>query len=253
MSETAPVSMVDRVVLILEAFQRGSATLSLADIAEVTRLPRSSTHRIVQQLLAARWLDRCEGGYRLGLGIFELGSLVADRNRIVTAARPFMQQLSAGRYVVHVGMRDDRDVVYLDKVGGPFAGKLPSRIGGRLPAHCTGVGKAILAYSEPEVVDAYFSGGLEARTPHSLADPTLLRSALRKIRAVGLAFDLSEAVEGVECVAAPLFDTNGVCAAISVSGPTGHVDQQLLGRSVRMAAIAISRRLGGAHFAIRSA
>lgn len=253
MSEPSPVSMVDRVVLILEAFQRGSATLTLADISEETGLPRSSTHRIVQQLLHARWLDRTEGGYRLGLGIFELGSLVADRNRIVAAARPFMQQLSAGRYVVHVGMTDDRDVVYLDKIGGPFAGKLPSRIGGRLPAHCTGVGKAILAFSDPEVVDAYFAGGLESRTSHSLADPAQLRAALRRIRRLGLAFDLSESVEGVECVAAPVFDVNGVCAAISVSGPTGHVDQEVLGRAVRMTATAISRRLGGAHFVMRSA
>lgn len=253
MSDTSPVSMVDRVVLILEAFQRGSATLSLADISEVTGLPRSSTHRIVQQLLGARWLDRAEGGYRLGLGIFELGSLVADRNRIVTAARPFMQQLCAGRYVVHVGMTDDRDVVYLDKVGGPFAGKLPSRIGGRLPAHCTGVGKAILAFSEPQVVDSYIAGGLEARTPNSLADPAQLRATLRRIRSSGLAFDMSEAVAGVECVAAPIFDITGVCAAVSVSGPTGHVDQDMLGRAVRMAAVAISRRLGGAHFAVRTA
>ena len=150
----APSSMVDRVVLILSVFERSSSeALTAGQISVRSGIPRSSVHRILQQLVTARWLKRHEDGYALGLRMFEIGSLVAHRSRITSAARPFIHELAERTgQVVHLAVLDQQDVVYLDKVATAvadraFADTLPSRVGGRLPAHCTAVGKALLAYS----------------------------------------------------------------------------------------------------------
>ena len=241
--------MVDRVTLILSAFASRESQ-SLADIVLRTGLPRSSVHRILQQLTAARWLERVDGDYRLGLAIFELGSLVAHRSHIVAAARPFMQQLSeSGRFVVHLAVLDGHDVVYLEKVGGALAGRLPSRIGGRLPAHCTGVGKVMLAHESSRVVADYLKGGLAPRTSASIVDPDDFTAELARIRQQGYAMDRGEAVPGLMCIAAPVFDVGMIAAGISVSGPARQVDISQVRRSVQYVATQISRRVTGGEWA----
>lgn len=247
--DSTPVAMVDRVTLILGSFSTRESQ-SLTGIVEHTGLPRSSVHRILQQLTRARWLERVDAEYRLGLGIFELGSLVAHRSPIVEAARPFMHQLSeAERFVVHVAVLDGSDVIYLDKIGGPLAGRLPSRVGGRLPAHCTGVGKAILSRSAPEIVADVLELGLVPRTGATIVDPAVFRSELAEVRAKGYAVDRGEAVHGLTCIAAPVSDGSRV-AAISVSGPTHQVDTSQVRRNVMYVAAQISRRVNGAEWAV---
>src|SRR5690625_838062 len=127
-----PVSMVHRVALILRAFEAGPPHLTLAEISELTHLPKTSAFRILRQLVEAELLERCDGKFRLGLGLFELGSLVQHRDAIVTIARPYLQGLCvAGRFAAHLAILDAGEVVYLDKAGGSFAGGLPSRVRGR--------------------------------------------------------------------------------------------------------------------------
>ena len=169
MSE-APSSMVDRVVLILSVFERSSEALTAGQVSVRSGIPRSSVQRILQQLVSARWLKRHDDGYALGLRMFEIGSLVAHRSRITSVARPIIHELRERTgHVVHLAVLDQQDVVYLDKVGGAFADTLPSRVGGRFPAHCTAVGKALLAYSPQATVNEYLATGLRRRTLASLA------------------------------------------------------------------------------------
>jgi DNA-binding IclR family transcriptional regulator len=244
-----PAAMVDRVTLILSAFASRESQ-NLADIVARTGLPRSSVHRILQQLTAARWLERVDADYRLGLAIFELGSLVAHRSHIVAAARPFMQQLSeSGRFVVHLAVLDGQDVVYLDKVGGALAGRLPSRVGGRLPAHCTGVGKAMLAHAPAKVLGEFLRVGLTPRTTATIVDPDAFTAELARIRRLGYAMDRGEAVPGLTCIAAPVFDVGVVEAAISVSGPARQVDITQVRHNVQYVATQISRRVTGSEWA----
>lgn len=244
MSE-APSSMVDRVVLILSIFERSSAeALTAGQISVRSGIPRSSVHRILQQLVSARWLKRHEDGYALGLRMFEIGSLVAHRSRITCAARPFIHELAERTgQVVHLAVLDQQDVVYLDKVGGAFADTLPSRIGGRLPAHCTAVGKALLAYSPLPTVSEYLTTGLRRRTEASLATPSALEAAIVSIRNSGYATDRDEAVPGVACVAAPIRNFDEVVAAVSVCGPRDQVRAKDLPPLVMWTAAEISRSL----------
>jgi DNA-binding IclR family transcriptional regulator len=237
--------MVDRVVLILSIFERSSSeALTAGQISVCSGIPRSSVHRILQQLVSARWLKRHEDGYALGLRMFEIGSLVAHRSRITGAARPFIHELAdrAGQ-VVHLAVLDQRDVVYLDKVGGAFADTLPSRVGGRLPAHCTAVGKALLAYSPPGTVSEYLATGLRRRTEASLATPAALEAAIVAVRNSGYATDRDETVPGVACVAAPIRNFDEVVAAVSVCGPRDQMRAKDLAPLVMWTAAEISRSL----------
>lgn len=244
MSE-APSSMVDRVVLILSIFERSSCeALTAGQISVCSGIPRSSVHRILQQLVSARWLNRHEDGYALGLRMFEIGSLVAHRSRITCAARPFIHELAERTgQVVHLAVLDQQDVVYLDKVGGAFADTLPSRVGGRLPAHCTAVGKTLLAYAPRATVSAYLEPGLRRRTESSLATPAALEAAIAAIRNSGYATERDEAVPGVACVAAPIRNFDEVVAAVSVCGPRDQMRAKDLPSLVMWTAAEISRSL----------
>jgi len=246
----APSSMVDRVVLILSIFERSSCeALTAGQISVCSGIPRSSVHRILQQLVTARWLMRHEDGYALGLRMFEIGSLVAHRNRITSAARPFIHELAERTgQVVHLAVLDQQDVVYLDKVGSAaadraFAGTLPSRIGGRLPAHCTAAGKALLAFSPPAAVSEYLATGLRRRTAASLATPAALGAAIAGIRDSGYATERDEVVPGVACVAAPIRNFDEVVAAVSVCGPRDQMRARDLPSLVMWTAAEISRSL----------
>ncbi|MEU4658416.1 IclR family transcriptional regulator [Streptomyces sp. NPDC023723] len=240
----SPSGMVDRVVLILEVFERSGGPLTLGQISARTRLPRSSVHRILQQLVSARLLSRDTNEYRLGLRMFEIGSLVVHHTRMSDVARPLLQELCAATgHVVHLAVLDQQDVVYLERVGGAFASVLPSRVGGRLPAHCTAVGKAILAYSDRETVDQYLWSGLRRRTDRSLITPQALTSALARIRGTGYATELGESVAGVSCVAAPVLLLDAPVAGISVCGPHDRIRVDELKFRVKWIAAEISRRL----------
>lgn len=243
MSE-APVSMVERVVLIVNTIERSSGPLTLGQISLRSGVPRSSAHRILQQLVDARWLQRLEGQYALGLRVFEIGSVVAHRDRISQTARPLMLELCRHTsHVIHLALLDGDDVVYLEKVGGAFASRLPSRVGGRLPAHCTAVGKAILAHLPRPELDAYLSRDLGARTSATITEVTALEAALQEVRRRGFAMESDEAVPGVACVAAPIVDRSSVVAAISVCGPRADIRPDELRSAVMHVAAEISRRL----------
>jgi DNA-binding IclR family transcriptional regulator len=236
--------MVDRVVLILSVFERSSEALTAGQVSVRSGIPRSSVQRILQQLVSARWLKRHDDGYALGLRMFEIGSLVAHRSHITGAARPFIHELAERTgQVVHLAVLDQQDVVYLDKVGGAFADTLPSRVGGRLPAHCTAVGKALLAYSPPATVSEYLATGLRRRTDASLATPAALEAAIVSIRNSGYATERDEAVRGVACVAAPIRNFDEVAAAVSVCGPRDQMRAKDLPPLVMWTAAEISRSL----------
>ncbi len=139
---------------------------------------------------------------------------------------------------MHLAVLDGSDVVYLDKIGDS---RIPTRVGGRVPAHCTAVGKAILAYADQDdAVD------LRARkTKYSIASAAHLAVELAKVRARGVAFEREESLLGFGCVAAPIGSPGEAMAAVSVCGPLSHMmfDQRLTAAPVRMTAMGIWRNL----------
>jgi DNA-binding IclR family transcriptional regulator len=166
-------------------------------------------------------LERVEHGrYRLGLGLFELGSLVPARLELREAALPHLKTLVRWtRETVHLAVRKGSQIIYVDKV--EPVGSLPmfSRIGRRAPMHSTGVGKALLAFQTPEVVDGIIDTGLSRLTPSTIVDRVALLDELARVREMGCAHDVDETQVGLRCVAAPIRDGSGeVVASLSVAG-----------------------------------
>jgi DNA-binding IclR family transcriptional regulator len=237
---TTPSAVIDRVSLVLDAFD-GPGRLTLAQIVRRTGLPRSSTHRMLERLVQLRWLRRTGHEYELGMRLVELGSLAVHQDRLHRAATPLLHDLHrATGLVIHLAVLDGADVVYLDKIGDRMVASIPSRVGGRQPAHCTAVGKAILAYSEhADAVDL-----ASRKTRYSISSPAQLTAELAKVRARGVAFDREESLPGFGCVAAPIGDPGDAVAAVSVCGPMSQMMfDQRMAAPVRMTATGIWRNL----------
>jgi DNA-binding IclR family transcriptional regulator len=237
-----PTAVIDRIALVLDAFD-GPGRLTLAQIVRRTGLPRSSAHRMLERLVQLRWLRRSGRDYELGMRLVELGSLAVHQDRLVRAAAPLLGELHrATGLVVHLAVLDAPDVVYLEKIGDAA---VPTRVGTRQPAHCTAVGKAILAYS-----DQHTAVDLRVRkTRYSISTSSQLAAELAKVRAHGVAFEREESLAGFGCVAAPIGspgEGHEVLAAVSVCGPMNRMmfDQRLTA-PVRMTAMAIWRNIEG--------
>lgn len=238
-------SVLRRAALILDVFDGTAPVLSLGDLVDGTGLPKSTVHRLADQLVELSWLERVAGGYRVGLRLFEVGGLAERRKRLVDRSAPYLQQLSAVTgWAVHLGVLHDTDVIYLLKL--PIKGlAVPTRDGGRMPAHCTGLGKAMLAWSSDDQVDRVVGAGLERRTPTTIVDPGAFRSELAAIRERGVAYDRDEACAGLSCVAAPIRGSGRAIGAISVTGFSGRFDFESVEAKVRGAAAGIWRDLFG--------
>ena len=241
-----PSAVIDRVSLVLDAFD-GPGRLTLAQIVRKTGLPRSSAHRMLERLVQLRWLRRSGRDYELGMRLVELGSLAVHQDRLHKAAIPMLHDLHAATgLVVHLAVLDGPDVVYMEKVGNRMVAAIPTRVGGRQPAHCAAVGKAILAFADNPDILTYDSDLLPRRTKYSISTPGQLRTELQKVQAHGIAFDREESVPGFGCVAAPIGEPGEAVAAASVCGPMNQMkfDQQLVA-PVRMAALRIWRAVEG--------
>lgn len=225
---------VGKALAILDAFRGDGALLGVSQIAARTGLPRSTTHRLLSVLVERGYIERADSRYRLGRAIFELGNLVSDcrpRN-LRSAAMPFMTSLfEATHATIHLAVLRDFDVLYVDKIYGHNSIELPSRVGGRVPALCTALGKAILAFSDSHLIDEALDRPVPRLTPRTVVLPSLLRVALADARQRGVADDAEGACVGSRCVAAPIIDREGsVRGAVSISVRTSdriashHVD-----------------------------
>ncbi|MEU7632425.1 IclR family transcriptional regulator [Nocardia sp. NPDC049220] len=243
-----PVSMIERMTLILEAFDGATPTLTLVGLAERTGLPRSTVHRILDQLIRLRWLAHAPGGYRLGTRTLELGGLAAEHNEIRDAVSPLLHDLcQRTKMIGHLGVLEGREVLFLDKAGGRCAAAVPTRLGGRMPAHSTALGKAMLASLEPSIVDVSFRDRLPQFTPRTLGDRAELHRELTRTRQrQGVAVDNEESLPGIACVAVPIRSRGAAVAALSLSGRIG--GEQAVPDTARLARVLVE----AAHEAGRS-
>jgi IclR family transcriptional regulator, KDG regulon repressor len=222
------VPAVTRALDILELFLDGDGTLSAPEITRKLQLPRTTVHELVTTLAARSYLvPICEqpGRYRLGVRAYQLGSRYAEKLDIAAEGQQVARFVAETcDETVHVAILEGTDVIYIAKVDSTHAVRMVSAAGRRLPAHCTSVGKALLASLPEEELDSRLPapGGepLQAMTPNSITSPGALRDALAEIRERGIAVEQRESNPDVSCVAAPVRDSRGrVVAALSISVP----------------------------------
>jgi DNA-binding IclR family transcriptional regulator len=234
---------LDRAAAILGAFDAAHRELTLAALVARSGLPRSTAHRVADRMIRLGWLDKPKDRYRVGNRLFEISSLAPIRHELREAALPFLQDLhAAAKTTVQLGVLEGGQVLVVERITGHRPMPMLEQAGGRIPAHCSALGRAILAYSDQATIEAILAGELPARTPRTLTSPVAILRELTAIPARGWAVDREEGNIGISCVAAPVFGPLGqVAAAVSVTGPTGLVRAERIGPAVRLAAAAVSR------------
>lgn len=240
-----------RALAVLQVVASGEGTLSRAAIAERTGLPKATANRLVGQLVEQRMLQPTRGGVRLGMRLFELGNLAEQRGPgLRDAATPYLADLyEIMRETVQLAVLDGFDVVYLQKISGRTSTRIDTRVGGRMPATCTGSGKVLLAFADPKFRDRLITErGLPARTSRSITDSGVLNDELRLIRQRKYAVDREEFQIGTTSVAAPIFHNSTVVAATTVSIPADRLSVHAVVPTLLATAAAISRELVRAPF-----
>ncbi|MEW2623720.1 IclR family transcriptional regulator [Streptomyces sp. NPDC048106] len=239
-------TVLGKALAILRAFGPADSVLPLAELVRRTGLAKGTVHRVAGDLVHHRLLDRTDHGYRLSGGLFELGLRAATERTLLELAMPFLQDLYERTHeTVHLGVLEGREVVYLAKIGGHRQAKAPSRTGGRMPVHCTAIGKVLLAHAGEDEQAAVLTAPLERRTPHTVIAPGLLRRQLVNAVETGVAYEIEESTPGLLCVAAPVLAPDGrtAVAAISVTGPVGRFRPESHANAVRAAATALGSTL----------
>ncbi len=245
------LSSVANAIRLTKAFSEQEYEMGISALAARLGLAKSTVHRLATTLVEYDMLEqnRETGKYRLGLAFFELGTLVRRKMDVTTEAQGEIHALadSSGE-TVQLAILDHSTVLYIRIRESRQAVRMSSGLGSRAPAHCTGVGKALLAFQPPEVVQQVIDNGLKRHTENTITDPENLRAELATIRARGYAIDDEEIEIGLRCVAAPIRDHSArVVAAISVAAPVQRMNKKQVQASVpsvMAAAENISRRLG---------
>ncbi|WP_084265703.1 IclR family transcriptional regulator [Actinomadura macra] len=225
--------------------------VSLTRISEDLGISKSTVLRLAAPLLDEDLLtrDRETGWFRLGHGALRLGQAYLSSLDIrAVAADPLRRLQHVVGETCHLVVYDAPEVVYIDKVENDHNVRMASRVGMRMPAYRTAVGKAILAWLGDDDFEAVVAAGLEPRTERSITDPARLAAELERVRHVGYAVDDRENEPEVRCVAAPIFDhTDRAVGALSVSGLTSRMTParvREVGPMVERTGLEISRVLG---------
>lgn len=237
--------MIGRVALVLGAFEAGEQFIGISEVARRTALPKATVSRIVRALVKYEFLERHGEGFRLGLKVFELGSRSRrphDLRRLALATMADLRRATG--HTVHLAVQEGYEVVYIEILQGKGEFRLPSRVGGRLPIHVTGVGKALLAFSDPDTVQTVLDGPLVRVGPGSITTPSDLRVELEAIRTHGVAYEREESGAGICCAASPILRATGEpLAAISVSGPLSLLHLDRVAPAVQAATLGLNRQI----------
>ncbi|HLH22355.1 MAG TPA: IclR family transcriptional regulator [Chloroflexota bacterium] len=247
------VEALSRGLDVLRAFDADHPSLSLAELAQRLGWSRTTPYRFVWTLEHLGYLQRDPESrrYRLGPRVLELGFAYLHSLPLVDLARPYLARLHQETGAsAHLGIPDGKDVLYVALVAARRISAITVHVGMRVPAHAGSIGKVLLAFSPPEVVDDLLaSGPLPAYTERTVTQPARLRQYLARIREQGYVFNDQEFQLGVRSVAAPIFDGDGaVVAGINAAAPVHEfpddVVETVVIPAVRRAAAQLSTCLG---------
>lgn len=240
-----------KVVAVLDCFSTTNRSLSLAEICAQTGYPRSTTHRLLSSMREVGFVeqDRERDRYRLGVRLFEFGNIYLANLDLNREARGIVDSLKRlTDQAIHLAVFDGIRAVVINRAEPSSEAGYPLTVIENAPAHCTSVGKAILAYQPEEVLARLAAMGFARYTEATLVDEAALRADLALTRERGYAIDDGEHQPGLRCVGAPIRNQHGkVFAAVSVSGPALQIrpeDVPGLASIVTYHANLISRRIG---------
>jgi IclR family KDG regulon transcriptional repressor len=241
-----PVESVRRALRILRCFTPERPELGVSDIARILGFHKSTTHRLLNTLELEGFVHRVDGGrYALSWTVLVMASSIRASQTVRERVSAHLTELaSRTRETAHLAVMDRGEVLYIEKVEGSWSLRMPSAVGNRVPLHCTGLGKVMLAGLPEDEASRLIAGQeLDSLTPQTITDPSALAEHIDQVRKQGYALDAEELEEGLVCIAAPVRDEFDVtCAAISIAGPAprlmGHLNEHIA--QVRATADALS-------------
>lgn len=247
------VQSVDRALDILEAFNYNEEELGVTELSHKLKLHKNNVFRLLATLECRGYIeqDKTTGNYRLGIKTFEVAHVFMHHLGLRKQARPVLEEIvQKSNETAYLALLDGAETVYVLMSETHHTVRVIPRLGFRLPAHCTALGKAQLAYESLDQLERLFKGRLMTKyTENTIVDYEQLLNHLREAAQSGLAIDNEEFELGVKCVAAPVRDyTHRVVAAVGISGPTNRLSPERIEKElaaiVKEAGINISRRLG---------
>lgn len=242
------IQVIERMMTLLDALAKKSEPVSLKELSQTSGLHPSTAHRILNDLVLARMVDRTEpGSYQLGMRLLELGNLVKARLNVRDAAAGPMRELHrlTGE-TINLSVRQGDEIVYVERAVSERSGMQVVRaIGGRAPLHLTSTGKLFLANDDLRAVRSYsMRTGLAGHTKNSITELQRLEAELDEVRRKGYARDNEELELGVRCIAAGIYDDAGqIVAGLSISAPADRANDGWL-PALNETAKAISAALG---------
>lgn len=227
--QVATVKSAQRALELLETVAQHAKGVTFVELSAELPYPKSSLHGLLHTLVSMKWLtlDPDDRRYSIGVRPWQVGqSFRMSRDLVIKARRYLREANEALDETIQLGILDDLDVVYLDKVEGDKPLRLVSNVGSRLPAYVTGIGKALLSGMAPHILDERFAGQtLRGYTPSTITSGDKLIEVVEASRNQGFATDDGEYTYGVYCVAVPIFGRrNQVVAALSASAPHARIE-----------------------------
>jgi len=218
------ITALQRGLKLLCLFSESPRGLTAKQVAALSRLPVSTVHRFLANLVTAGFLNRdLEGSHHLGIACFAIGQAAAGQLDIRRLSLPYLRELNQQtRETIHLTVRHGLSAVYVEKLESPEPLRIHSRLGASVPLYCTAVGKVMLAYMPSDEQDRVLSQlELKRLTPNTAGSLQELRAELFRVRKNGFASDLEEHELHIRCVAAPIWDhTGNVQSSVSITAPS---------------------------------
>jgi IclR family KDG regulon transcriptional repressor len=240
------VQSLGRAFSILEEVARHREGIGLADLSKRVGLHNSTTFHLAKTMVSLGYMrqERDSKRYRVGRPLFALAASALDEIEMVNLATPVLEDLSretgeSGHFAVRMGDA----VVVIARTSGTGAFQLTDRVGVVRPAHCTALGKIILASLRPDQLKRFLERvELKPSTKKSVTDQSVLLREITEIRRTAIAFDDGEFNPEVRCVAVPVYNFTGeVIGALGISGPIWRMSDQVLQSRAKLVQTAASR------------
>jgi DNA-binding IclR family transcriptional regulator len=228
-AEEVKVKSLFKALKILECFTVDNPELGITEISEQLDLYKSNVHNIVDTFVKAGYLERNNQNekYRLSYKILEMGNVISSNISFRKIILPYMQELADQmNETVYLGVPRDAEVIYLDSATPKNALAMRSMLGVKASLYCTGIGKAMLAFLDDEVMDAVLAKGFVKHTDNTITDELALKAEMAAIRSRGYSIDNMEHEYGIKCVGMPIRSKKKqLIAGLSVSGPSLRFDE----------------------------
>jgi IclR family transcriptional regulator, KDG regulon repressor len=246
-----PSGSILNAVAILESFDQQNSEQTLSQISRRLGIPKATALRNLAALEQSGYLKRgrLKNTFALGAKVLELSRRFTEQNELLALARPVLVSLAAETgETAHLGVLSGTDIIYLEIAESPQRVRACVERGDRLPAHCVASGKAILAYSDSDVIDRVVNAGLKRLSKATITSPEELHKELEATRSRGFGLNLGEWLDEVIAVSAPVFsDLGQAVAAVGIAAPRSRLEAskaRTLGSRVRAHADHLSAKLG---------